>query len=53
MAKKPPKEYDGKKTVYIRLDKTVYERIDEQAKKEDRSFSFVAARILTQGSVSA
>ena len=47
---KKKEEPDSKKTVYIRLDKAIYDRIDEQAKREERSWSFVAARILEHGS---
>lgn len=41
---------DDKKTVYIRLDKETVDRIEKIAKKEERSFSFIAARILDAGS---
>jgi hypothetical protein len=52
MTTKQPKakSTDEKKTVYIRLDKIVYDRIDQRAKNEKRSWSFVASRILEQGS---
>jgi predicted transcriptional regulator len=49
MPDKTKKVSAPKKTVYIRLDRATYVQIDELAKKEERSFSFVAARLLEQG----
>ena len=45
---KKTKVVDGKQAVYIRLDRSVVEHIKEQAEKEGRSFSSLAARILEQ-----